>query len=155
MTQSDTVVKTWGEFTPDDVFDMAVLRTEIFFLEQQIDEEELDSWDRHPETVHLWKHDDRGMTGYLRLVHDESAAKAHEGISWSVGRMVVRADCRGQGLAKQLLVEALELMGERDLYLHAQEYVMPLYASVGFEAVGDTFTEAGIAHRLMIRRTGA
>lgn len=155
MTHSDTVVKTWGEFTPDDVFDMAVLRTEIFFLEQQIDEEELDSWDRHPETIHLWKSDEAGMTAYLRLVHDEAAADTHEGISWSVGRMVVRADSRGQGLAKALLNEALEITGNRDLYLHAQEYVMPLYASVGFEPVGDMFMEAGIPHRLMIRRIGA
>lgn len=155
MTRSDTAVKMWGEFTPDDVFEMAVLRTEIFFLEQQIDEEELDAWDRHPDTVHMWRSDHQGMTAYLRLVHDESAAGAHQGIAWSVGRMVVRADCRGQGLAKQLLEEALEISGERDLYLHAQEYVIPLYASVGFERVGDTFMEAGIAHRLMIRRTGA
>jgi|TARA_B110000977_G_scaffold60733_1_gene82465 ElaA protein len=155
MTKSDTVVKTWGEFTPDDVFEMAVLRTEIFFLEQKIDEEELDALDRHEDTLHLWRSDDRGMTGYLRIVHDDLAADAHEGISWSLGRMVVRKDCRGQGLAKELLLEALEIMGDKPLYLHAQEYVMPLYASVGFTPVGETFTEAGIAHRLMVRRSDA
>lgn len=149
------MVKTWGEFTPDDVFEMAVLRTEIFFLEQKIDEEELDALDRHEDTLHLWRSDDRGMTGYLRIVHDDLAADAHEGISWSLGRMVVRKDCRGQGLAKELLLEALAIMGDKPLYLHAQEYVMPLYASVGFTPVGETFTEAGIAHRLMVRRSDA
>ena len=149
------MVKTWGEFTPDDVFEMAVLRTEIFFLEQKIDEEELDSLDRHEDTLHLWRSDDRGMTGYLHIVHDDLAADAHEGISWSLGRMVVRKDCRGQGLAKELLLEALAIMGDKPLYLHAQEYVMPLYASVGFTPVGETFTEACIAHRLMVRRSDA
>ena len=149
------MVKTWGEFTPYDVFEMAVLRTEIFFLEQKIDEEELDSLDRHEDTLHLWRSDDRGMTGYLRIVHDDLAADAHQGISWSLGRMVVRKDCRGQGLAKELLLEALAIMGDKPLYLHAQEYVMPLYASVGFTPVGETFTEAGIAHRLMVRRSDA
>ena len=155
MTNCATVVKTWGEFTPDEVFEMAVLRTEIFFLEQKIDEEELDAFDRHPDTLHLWRADEQGMTGYLRLVHDESAAKTHQGASWSVGRMVVRKDCRGKGLAKELLEEALALMGERPLYLHAQEYVMPLYASMGFEEVGDTFKEAGIPHRLMVKNPRA
>ena len=149
------MVKTWGEFTPDDVFEMDVLRTEIFFLEQKIDEEELDSLDRHEDTLHLWRSDDRGMTGYLRIVHDDSVADAHQGISWSLGRMVVRKDCRGQGLAKELLLEALAIMGDNPLYHHAQEYVMPLYASVGFTPVGETFTEAGIAHRLMVRRSDA
>ncbi|MDP4633809.1 MAG: GNAT family N-acetyltransferase, partial [Pontimonas sp.] len=107
------------------------------------------------DTLHLWRSDDRGMTGYLRIVHDDLAADAHEGISWSLGRMVVRKDCRGQGLAKELLLEALAIMGDKPLYLHAQEYVMPLYASVGFTPVGETFTEAGIAHRLMVRRSDA
>jgi len=69
--------------------------------------------------------------------------------------MVVRKDCRGKGLAKELLEEALALMGERPLYLHAQEYVMPLYASMGFEEVGDTFKEAGIPHRLMVKNLRA
>jgi len=46
-------------------------------------------------------------------------------------------------------------MGERPLYLHAQEYVMPLYASMGFEEVGDTFKEAGIPHRLMVKNLRA
>ncbi|HAA79639.1 MAG TPA: GNAT family N-acetyltransferase, partial [Microbacteriaceae bacterium] len=53
MSQANIIVKTWGEFTPDDVFEMAVLRSEVFFVEQRIDEEEFDSFDRNPETMHL------------------------------------------------------------------------------------------------------
>ena len=152
MALGETIVKTWGEFTPDEVFEMAVLRSEVFFLEQNITEEEFDVHDRHPDTLHLWRSDGAGMKGYLRIVHDAGAGASHEGIEWSLGRMVVRQDSRGQGLAKELLLEALEVFGSRPLYLHAQEYVMPLYASCGFEASGEAFIEAGISHRLMIRR---
>jgi ElaA protein len=144
-------VKTWSEFTPDDVFEMAVLRSEVFFLEQKITEEEFDAADRDPATIHLWVSDDRGMTGYLRIVDSAAAAHAHEGIAQSLGRMVVRADVRGQGLAERLMTKALDIAGENPLYLHAQDYVTGLYAKFGFEERGEVFMEAGIPHRLMVR----
>jgi ElaA protein len=151
MGVSQVVSKTWSEFTPDDVFEMAVLRSEVFFLEQKITEEEFDRFDRDPSTQHLWISDDRGMVGYLRIVHDENAAARHEGIPDSLGRMVVRADARGQGVAGRVMQAALDRAGSKPLYLHAQTYVTALYAGFGFEPHGDVFEEAGIPHILMIR----
>ncbi len=161
MPEESIVVKTWSEFTPDDVFEMAVLRSEVFFLEQKITEEEFDAADRDPSTIHLWVSDDLGMAGYLRIVDSPAsdspasdspaAAHAHEGIAQSLGRMVVRADVRGQGLAERLMTKALDIAGENPLYLHAQEYVTGLYAKFGFEERGEVFMEAGIPHRLMVR----
>jgi ElaA protein len=156
MPEESIVVKTWSEFTPDDVFEMAVLRSEVFFLEQKITEEEFDAADRDPSTIHLWVSDDRGMAGYLRIVDSPAsdspaAAHAHEGIAQSLGRMVVRADVRGQGLAERLMTKALDIAGENPLYLHAQDYVTGLYAKFGFEERGEVFMEAGIPHRLMVR----
>lgn len=155
MAAVDIVVKTWGEFTPDEVFEMAVLRSEVFFLEQKITEEELDAADRDGNTIHLWTADDRGMQGYLRIVHSPEQAGKHEGISDSFGRMVVRADSRGLGIAQALMARALDIAGNKPLYLHAQEYVTGLYAQVGFEPRGELFMEAGIPHRLMVRLPGA
>ncbi len=155
MPEESIVVKTWSEFTPDDVFEMAVLRSEVFFLEQKITEEEFDAADRDPSTIHLWVVDDRGMAGYLRIVDSPATAHAHEGIAKSLGRMVVRADARGQGLAERLMAKALDIAGEEPLYLHAQDYVTGLYEKFGFEARGGLFMEAGIPHRLMVRVPGA
>ncbi|CAB4568499.1 unannotated protein [freshwater metagenome] len=151
MPEESIAVKTWSEFTPDDVFEMAVLRSEVFFLEQKITEEEFDAADRDPSTIHLWVSDDLGMAGYLRIVDSAAAAHAHEGIAQSLGRMVVRADVRGQGLAERLMTKALDIAGENPLYLHAQDYVTGLYAKFGFEERGEVFMEAGIPHRLMVR----
>jgi ElaA protein len=151
MPEESIVVKTWSEFTPDDVFEMAVLRSEVFFLEQKITEEEFDAADRDPSTIHLWVSDDLGMAGYLRIVDSAAAAHAHEGIAQSLGRMVVRADVRGQGLAERLMTKALDIAGGNPLYLHAQDYVTGLYAKFGFEERGEVFMEAGIPHRLMVR----
>lgn len=160
MPEESIVVKTWSEFTPDDVFEMAVLRSEVFFLEQKITEEEFDAADRDPSTIHLWVSDDRGMAGYLRIVDSPASdspatAHAHEGIAQSLGRMVVRADVRGQGLAERLMTKALDIAGGNPLYLHAQDYVTGLYAKFGFEERGEVFMEAGIPHRLMVRVPGA
>jgi ElaA protein len=155
MSGESIVVKTWSEFTPDDVFEMAVLRSEVFFLEQKITEEEFDVADRDPSTTHLWASDDRGMTSYLRIVDSPASADTHEGIAQSLGRMVVRADARGQGLAERLMTKALDIAGENPLYLHAQDYVTGLYEKFGFEARGELFMEAGIPHRLMVRVPGA
>lgn len=155
MTSTQVIHRTWGEFTPDEVFEMAVLRSEVFFLEQKIDEEEFDAADRDPSTSHLWIADEQGMAAYLRIVHTPDVASDHEGIVDGLGRMVVRASARGRGLAQVLMSEALNLVGDRPLYLHAQDYVTSLYEKYGFERRGELFQEAGIPHVLMVRHPHA
>ena len=134
---------------------MAVLRSEVFFLEQRIDEEEFDAADRDPTTIHLWISDDEGMAAYLRIVHNPHQAASHHGIADSLGRMVVRKSARGRGLAQVLMAQALELAGDKPLYLHAQDYVTSLYEKYGFERRGELFQEAGIPHVLMVRSPDA
>ena len=134
---------------------MAVLRSEVFFLEQKIDEEEFDTADRDPTTLHLWISDDEGMAAYLRIVHNPAQAVSHDGIADSLGRMVVRKSARGRGLAQVLMARALEIAGAKPLYLHAQDYVTTLYAKFGFERRGELFQEAGIPHVVMVRHPDA
>jgi len=134
---------------------MAVLRSEVFFLEQKIDEEEFDTADRDPTTLHLWISDDEGMAAYLRIVHNPAQAVSHDGIADSLGRMVVRKSARGRGLAQVLMARALEIAGDKPLYLHAQDYVTTLYAKFGFERRGELFQEAGIPHVVMVRHPDA
>ena len=43
-----------------------------------------------------------------------------------------------------------EFEGEA-MMLHAQDYVVGLYARFGFEAFGEPYDEAGIVHRSMYR----
>ena len=134
---------------------MAVLRSEVFFLEQKIDEEEFDAADRDPTTLHLWISDDEGMAAYLRIVHNPDQASSHDGIADSLGRMVVRKSARGRGLAQVLMARALEIAGDKPLYLHSQDYITSLYAKFGFERRGELFHEAGIPHVLMVRHPDA
>lgn len=145
---SDIVTKRWSEMTRDDVFDMVVLRTGVFYVEQRIDEQDFDAADRDETTLHLWIQDSEGMAAYLRVV---GLAVPEEGALCTFGRVAVRANRRHEGLARQLISEVMDRYGDEPLIIHAQSYVVKLYEGYGFCVVGEPFDEAGLPHRTMLR----
>jgi ElaA protein len=149
MPECSVTSKSWSQLTTRELYSFLKLRTDVFFVEQRIDEEELDNRDLEPTTEHLWIADDRGAAAYLRLIVD--AQPAHLDAHRLIGRVVVRADRRGEGLAQALMVEAIARYGQEPMLLHAQEYVAPLYAKFGFESFGDSYVEAGLQHVSMYR----
>ncbi len=149
MPECSVVRKSWGELTVDELYSFIKLRTDVFFVEQRIDEEELDNRDQEPGTRHLWIADDAGTAAYLRVLVDPSPE--HRDARHLIGRVVVRADRRGEGLAQVLIREVLGSHPGTAFLLHSQEYIAPLYAKFGFEAFGDSYVEAGIPHIMMYR----
>ncbi len=146
---SSVIAKPWGELTTDELYSFLKLRTDVFFVEQRIDEEELDNRDSEPTTVHYWTQDDAGTAAYLRVLHNDPPE--HLDAHAAIGRVVVRADRRGQGLAQVLMERALGDLEGRAVLLHSQEYIAPLYAKFGFEPFGSVYVEAGIPHISMYR----
>ncbi|MCD6681201.1 MAG: alpha/beta fold hydrolase [Burkholderiaceae bacterium] len=74
-----------------------------------------------------------------------------------IGRMAVRADARGQGVATRVLealVAKARARGDAVVELSAQCAVEEFYRRNGFESVGAPYTEAGIAHVRMRRVLG-
>jgi ElaA protein len=149
MPECSVVQKSWSELTREELYSFIKLRTDVFFVEQRIDEEELDNRDQEPTTEHLWIADAAGTAAYLRVLVD--AAALHLDARQSFGRVVVRADRRGEGLAQLLVARVIEQHGHEPMLLHAQEYIVPLYAKFGFEAFGEKYIEAGIPHISMYR----
>jgi ElaA protein len=149
MAECSVVRKSWGELTIDELYSFIKLRTDVFFVEQRIDEEELDNRDQEPATEHLWIADAAGAAAYLRVLEDPQPE--HRDARHLIGRVVVRADRRGEGLAQVLIREVLRAHGQTPFLLHSQEYIAPLYAKFGFEAFGDGYVEAGIPHIMMYR----
>lgn len=148
MADCSPVVKSWAELSTRELYAFLKLRTDVFFVEQRIDEEELDNRDQEPTTEHYWVADDAGTAAYLRVLVDAQAS--HLDAFTIVGRVVVRADRRGEGLAQVLMRAVLERHPE-PLLLHAQEYIAPLYAKFGFEPFGEIYQEAGLPHISMYR----
>ncbi len=117
--------KTWAELTTDELFEIVKVRTEVFYVEQRIDEQEFDEADRAATTTHLWIIDERGIAAYLRAVVDEEPH--FRDARHSFGRVVVRQDRRGERLAQRLIDEVIDQQGAEPMYLHAQSYIVPLY----------------------------
>jgi len=144
------ISQRWDDLTSAELYAFLKLRTDVFFIEQKIDEEELDWRDLEPATVHYWISDAAGTAAYLRVLHDDVAQ--HDDAHLVVGRVVVRADRRGEGLAQLLLARVFEDFGGQPMLLHSQVYIAPLYAKLGFVAYGEPYMEAGIPHISMFRK---
>ena len=148
--------KTWSQMTADDVFAVMKLRTDVFFLEQQITEEELDSDDKNPHTIHIWAETMPGVAAaYVRVVRKSPPPSEDLGVALSIGRLVVDRESRGSGLGHELMRRALAHCADEPVILHAQAWVEGLYHQHGFVTVGEPFDEAGIVHLRMVRWGGA
>jgi ElaA protein len=144
------VQKSWTELSTGELYEILKLRTDVFYVEQKVDESELDRRDTEATTHHLWIMGENGdVAAYLRVLRDD--VPEYEDAFRLVGRVVVGSAYRGRGLAQLLLARVIELYGSESILLHSQSYITGLYAAVGFVAVGDEFVEAGIAHRTMYR----
>ncbi|MEF2976754.1 GNAT family N-acetyltransferase [Subtercola sp. YIM 133946] len=149
MSDHSIISKSWSELTTDELYAFLRLRTNVFFVEQKVDEEELDDRDREPTTKHFWLADGERTIAYLRVIEDATAE--HRDARHLIGRVVVAPQHRGQGLAQRLITRVLEQYGQLPMLLHSQSYIVPLYAGFGFEAFGDEYEEAGILHTSMYR----
>lgn len=124
--------------------DVHAVRTTVFVEGQGVPAElERDALD--PVSAHvLARTADGTPVGTARLTPDRR-----------IGRMAVLEAYRGRGIGEALL-EALvahaRARGWPEVSLHAQLHALPFYARAGFVPCGPVFSEAGIDHRLMVRR---
>ena len=138
-------IKNFSDLTGKEVYDICRLRSSVFVLEQKIVcEEELDGKDEV--CRHLLVKAGDELLAYCRLV-----PKSHSGYNAAtIGRVVVRKENRHQGLAMQMMKQAIkdiqETWQEKRIILSAQEYIVLLYAKLGFTVISEVYMEAGIAH---------
>lgn len=143
-----TQAKTFRELSADEFFEIAKLRSEVFFVEQRIPIPDFDDADRAPDTVHWWLEDSAGLSAYARSV---VLPEPEAGATRSLGRVAVRVDRRGEGLAQKVVAAILESYPGEPFVIHAQSYVVGLYERLGFNVIGPEFLEAEIPHRTMRR----
>ncbi|GAA4159616.1 GNAT family N-acetyltransferase [Gryllotalpicola daejeonensis] len=150
MPESSVICKSFDELTTRELYEITKLRTDVFFVEQKVDETELDYRDLEPTTRHYWiAAEDGSVLAYLRTLWNDEPE--HGAAHVIVGRVVTRADARGRGLASRVLAASIADNPGQDMLLHAQEYAQELYAKAGFEPFGEVYLEAGIRHIGMYR----
>lgn len=128
---------SWSELKND----ASAVRYEVFVQEQRVPLEiEMDELD--PDCIHAVVYDAQG----------DAVATGRLLPSAYIGRMAVKAGCRGQGLGAKVLLalrDAAKDRGDTTVFLSAQLHALPFYSKYGFEAYGDSYEDAGIAHRMM------
>ena len=135
---------------PDDMAEVAALRTRVFVEEQGVPPElEQDATDAV--AVHAVGRDDTGRVVATGRLFERDG----RGV---IGRMAVDADARGTGHGASVLgvlhAEAVRL-GLPEVEIHAQLSARGFWERAGYAAVGGEYEEAGIRHVTMRRRLGA
>ncbi|MFC0406797.1 GNAT family N-acetyltransferase [Roseomonas elaeocarpi] len=119
------------------------LRHAVFVVEQGVPaDEEVDEYD--PAATHFVAIHEGEVVGTLRVVLLPEHAK--------IGRVAVRQDRRGSGIARQMLTAAMahcRALGVERFFLAAQIDKLGLYEKLGFTAFGPQFMDAGIPHLAM------
>ncbi|TCI69883.1 GNAT family N-acetyltransferase [Exiguobacterium sp. SH0S7] len=133
--------KTLNELTTKELYDLLALRTEVFVVEQDCPYQEVDGKD--VTAHHYWIEEDGVMVSALRVLVEETPI--------AIGRVVTKASHRGKGYSRRLMEEAVIDFGSVELYLQAQTYVEPFYASFGFSRTSEEYLEDGIPHVDMTR----
>jgi len=121
------------------------IRIKVFQEEQGVPASlEFDGLDAS--ATHLLAYLDRKPVATARI-------RAIDRTTVKIERLAVLPPYRHQGIARQLMQFALSLatrQGKALAVVHAQKYIAQLYKSLGFEIVGEEFSEAGILHVKMI-----
>ncbi len=127
----------------DDLEACHQLRRTVFIEEQGVSEaDELDDLDA--DAIHLIALDGTRPLGTVRLILKGETGK--------IGRLCVLAGARGAGLGAALVKDAcmrLRAQGCTRACLSAQDYAIPFYQKLGFNAYGELYDDAGIPHRDM------
>lgn len=120
------------------------LRSEVFVVEQNCVYQDLDGRDEHIQTRHIWLEDEEThqVVAYLRLLEEDGTHR--------IGRVVTRAQHRGQGHSATLLDYAIG-HSQGPWVLSAQCQLEAWYQRFGFSRCGGNYLEDGIPHLPMLR----
>lgn len=120
------------------------IRRSVFIVEQKCPPKlEWDDFEHSATHFLAWSEDKIVGTARMREVtHDGTAVAKLE-------RFAVMREWRGRGFGRLLIQAVIDYASDQGytrFFLHAQEHLEELYASFGFQRVGDVFMEAGIPH---------
>jgi ElaA protein len=144
-------LKNWEEVSLKEFYAFAHLRVEVFVIEQNCPYQELDFKDQ--KSWHLWAADGQGTVhAYLRIVRAHVSYK-----EISIGRVVTSKTARKIGLGNELMERAMDFiqreLGQQNVRISAQEYLISFYKKYGFKVVGDVYLEDDIPHLEMLFST--
>ncbi|GGC25619.1 ElaA protein [Parapedobacter defluvii] len=142
--------KSFDALSLEELYKILQLRQEVFMLEQACVYNDLDHKDQ--QSFHLMAWQGETLAAYTRLLP--------YGVSYpdalSIGRVVVAAAFRSNGLGRELMLRSMEgvysLFGHHPIKIGAQQHLKAFYNYLGFEQTSQPYMDAGIMHIEMTRR---
>lgn len=139
-------VRRFEELSAAELYELLRLRCEVFVVEQQCPYQDVDGKDAA--AYHLFARDGDGkICACLRILDPGQTFPER-----SIGRVLVRRDCRGAGLAREMMEQAVRFVkasGGGCIRIEAQAYLEAFYRSLGFSPCSGVYPEDGIPHLQM------
>ena len=143
-----TVVKSFQELEPGELYKILQLRASIFVVEQNCAYQDLDDKDQF--ALHVMGKSNNELQAYTRVFGPGSYFK-----DASIGRVVVGKNSRGKGYGKVIMEQSIQLIHDRfgpvKIMLSAQSYLKKFYRELGFSETGEEYLEDGIPHIKMYK----
>lgn len=134
-------VKTFGELTTQELYDIIWLRLQVFAVEQKIAYQDLDYVDR--DAVHVWIEENGRIAACARVYRIEDGFV-------KIGRVASDPELRGKGYGKAVMEEAVRTarghFPDSPILIHSQAYATGFYEKFGFRISSDKFLEEEIEH---------
>ena len=145
MLQS--IIKTFNELSPQDIYSILQLRSEVFVVEQNCIYQDIDDKDQY--ALHLLLKKDDYLIGYSRIFKAGDYFKEA-----SIGRVLVKKQDRNNrhgSLLMELSIKAIkDHFKENTVKISAQTYLKKFYNELGFDPIGEEYLEDGIPHIAML-----
>lgn len=138
-------IKSFDELSLDELYDILMLRSQVFIMEQNAPCREIDGRDKA--AIHVFLRDSGGIEAYLRVLGP--------GVIFpeaSIGRIIAvkRRQGLGTAITREGMKAARERFGASGIRIEAQSYVKEMYEKLGFRQVSEEFMEHGIPHVQML-----
>jgi len=141
-------IKSFKEFTIDELYETLQLRCEVFVVEQDCVYQDLDGKDQ--KALHVLGKKEGKLVAYTRIFDVNEYCEAYA----SIGRVVVANEERKFGYGHDIMKASIAAVKKHyatdDIKISAQTYLQRFYESHGFEYTGDSYLEDGIPHIAML-----
>ncbi len=145
--------KHYNQLSKEELYQIMILRQEVFVVEQECAYQDADELDRH--SFHHFITNNTTAThsiaAYLRVI--EPIENLNE---CTIGRVLTRKSERGNGLAQKLIQKSFIIINEEltctRIKISAQQYLEKFYLNLGFTPTSEPYDEDGIPHIAMIKQ---
>lgn len=143
------VCKTFEELTTTELYQLLRLRSEVFVVEQNCVYQDIDNKDQ--KALHVLGIVSETIVGYTRIFN-----KGDYFDKASIGRVVVAQNFRKLAFGHKIMKFSIDFvenkLGENEIKISAQEYLIKFYNQHCFQQVGEGYLEDGIPHVGMLRK---